>query len=134
MNMKLVLILALSVGLFLVSVPALAHHGGTSLYDYGKVTTVKATITQFVWANPHLEIGFDAADDSGKAKHWVIEAHPPNIMVTHSWTRKALNPGDVVTVTFHPGLRSVANGQLIKVVLADGRELWQDAPKAAGAQ
>jgi hypothetical protein len=131
MNMKLSKSLVLGVGFLLVSIPALAHHGGSSLYDLGKVTTVKATITQFVWSNPHLEIGFDAADESGKIKHWLIEAHPPNIMMTHSWSRKVLNPGDVVTIGFHPGLNGVAIGQLIKVVLADGRELWQDVPKAA---
>jgi hypothetical protein len=126
LNMKLSLILALSVGLFLVSGPALAHHGGTSLYDLVKVTTVKATITQFIWANPHCEISFDATDDSGKVKHWTIEAHPPNIMVTHGWTRKALNPGEPVTITFHPGRNGVATGRLIKVLMADGRELDQD--------
>jgi uncharacterized protein DUF6152 len=137
MNTKLLGTLTLSVGLLLFSIPALAHHGGSSLYDLGKVTTVKATVTQFVWSNPHCELSFDAADDSGKVKHWVLEAHPPNILVTHSWTRKALNPGDMVTISFHPGLNGVTIGQLIKVVFADGRELWQDVPKTAanaGAQ
>lgn len=126
MNRKLFSILAMSVGLSLASIPALAHHGGTSLYDLEKTTTAKATITEFVWANPHCEISFDAADESGKVRHWTIEAHPPNILVTHGWTRKALNPGDTVTITFHPGKGGVLTGRLIKVVTADGRELDQD--------
>jgi Family of unknown function (DUF6152) len=131
MNTKLFGSLALTLVVLLFSIPALAHHGGSSLYDLGKVTTVKAAVTQFVWSNPHCELSFDAADESGKIKHWVLEAHPPNILVTHSWTRKALKPGDVVTISFHPGLNGVAIGQLIKVVFADGRELWQDVPKTA---
>jgi hypothetical protein len=126
MSMKLFAILAISVALSLASIPALAHHGGTSLYDLEKVTTAKATVTQFVWANPHCEISFDASADGGKVKHWTIEAHPPNILVTHGWTRKALNPGDAVTITFHPGQNGVATGRLIKVMMADGRELDQD--------
>jgi hypothetical protein len=133
MKAKVLGSLTLSIGFLLVSISALAHHGGSSLYDLGKVTTVKATVTQFVWSNPHCEINFDAADDSGKIRHWTIEAHPPNILATHSWTRKAMNPGDVVNITFHPGLNGVAIGVLIKVVLPDGRELWQDVPKAASA-
>jgi hypothetical protein len=47
-----------------------------------------------------------------------------------------MNPGDIVNITFHPGLNGAPIGILIKVVLPDGRELWQDVPKAptAGAQ
>lgn len=118
---------SLAVGLLfsLVSIPMLAHHGGSSLYDMDKVSTVKATITEFVWSNPHCEISFDGMDE-GKAKHWTIEAHPPNIMLTHGWTRKSLKPGDAVTITFHPGQNGGAWGKMIKVVWPDGKELVQD--------
>jgi hypothetical protein len=126
MNKNLFAILAISLAVCLSCVAALAHHGGTSLYDLDKTTTSKATITEFVWANPHCEISFDAADDGGKVRHWTIEAHPPNILVTHGWTRKALKPGDAVTITFHPGQAGVLTGRLIKVVTAEGRELVQD--------
>ena len=124
--------LALSAVFLLVSISAFAHHGGGSLYDLSKTTTMKATITQFLWTNPHCEIFFDATDDSGKVKHWVLEVHPPNIMVTHGWNRKVMNPGDAVTISFHPGRDDVLIGTLIKVTLPDGRELWQDPPAPKG--
>jgi hypothetical protein len=111
MNMKLLAILALWVGFLLVSIPAFAHHGGASLYDMEKATTVKATITDFIWANPHCEISFDGIDERGNARHWTIEAHPPNIMLTHGWTKKSLKPGDVLTITFHPGKNGGGLGQ-----------------------
>lgn len=111
--------------LFLASISVFAHHGGASLYDMNKVTTVKATVTEFVWSNPHCEISFDGVDE-GKARHWTIEAHPPNIMLTHGWTRKSLKPGDVVTITFHPGQNGGAWGKMVKVVWPDGKELVQD--------
>jgi len=117
--------LALGVLLSLVSIPVFAHHGGASLYDMDKVTTVKATVTEFVWSNPHCEISFDGLDQ-GKARHWTIEAHPPNIMLTHGWTRKSLKPGDMVTITFHPGQNGGAWGKMVKVVWPDGKELVQD--------
>jgi Family of unknown function (DUF6152) len=124
MNSKLIGSLALGL-LFLVSIPVFAHHGGSSLYDMSKMTTVKATVTEFVWSNPHCEISFDGVEE-GKARHWTIEAHPPNIMLTHGWTRKSLKPGDVVTITFHPGQNGGAWGKMIKVVWPDGKELVQD--------
>jgi uncharacterized protein DUF6152 len=126
MNMKLLANLALWAGFLLVSIPAFAHHGGASLYDMDKATTVKATITDFFWANPHCEISFDTVDESGKTQHYTIEAHPPNIMLTHGWTKKTLKPGDVLTITFHPGKNGGAWGKMIKVMFPDGRELVQD--------
>jgi hypothetical protein len=127
MNRKLLPALGLCAGLLLLfSIPVFAHHGGSSLYDMGKSATVKATVTDFVWANPHCEISFDGADETGKARHWTIEAHPPNIMVTHGWTRKSLKTGDVVSITFHPGLNGGAWGKMIKVNWPDGKELVQD--------
>jgi len=126
MNKKWLCTFALGLGFLLLSIPVFAHHGGTSLYDLDKVTTVKATITEFVWANPHCEISFDGVDEKGRSRHWTIEAHPPNIMLTHGWTRKSLKPGDVVMITFHPGRNDGAWGKMVKVVLADGQELVQD--------
>ena len=127
MNTKLLGSLALTVSfLLLVSIPVFAHHGGSSLYETDKVSTVKSTITDFVWSNPHCEISFDGVDEAGKARHWTIEAHPPNIMLTHGWTRKSLKAGDVVSITFHPGMNGGAWGKMVKVVWPDGKELVQD--------
>ena len=38
----------------------------------------------------------------------------------------ALKPGDVVTITFHPGQNGGAWGKMVKVVWPDGKELVQD--------
>lgn len=100
---------------------ALAHHGAASLYDVNKEVTVKATITEFVWTNPHVEVGIASVDD--KTMRWLLElGSPPNIS-NRGWTSKSLKPGDVVTVTFNPGLRGMRVGRLLKVVLPDGKEL-----------
>ena len=57
--------LTLVAGLLLVCVPMFAHHGSAT-YDTGKVVVVKdATITKFIWANPHSIAMFDAKDDKG---------------------------------------------------------------------
>jgi len=48
----------LVLGVLLSAIPLFAHHGGTSLYDVSKQITVDATVTEFVWTNPHVEIGW----------------------------------------------------------------------------
>ena len=114
-------ILAAIVGLLLFSTSALAHHGGASLYDLNRETTLKVTITEFVWTNPHVEIGIASVEN--KSARWLLElGSPPNI-ANRGWTSKSLKVGDVVTVTFNPGLRGARIGRLLKVVLPDGKEL-----------
>ena len=107
----------------LSAIPLFAHHGGTSLYDISKQITVDATVTEFVWTNPHVEIGLDAKDDKGNVAHWLLEASSPPVMVSRGWNHKILQPGDVVKVTFNPAQRGANVGRLIKLVKADGTEL-----------
>ena len=114
-------ILAGIVGLLLLSTSALAHHGATSLYDVNTETTVKATITEVVWTNPHVEVGITSIDD--KTASWLLELGSPPSITNRGWTIRSLKPGDVVTVTFNPGLRGMRIGRLRKVILPDGKEL-----------
>ena len=105
----------------LLSTSALAHHGAASLYEVNKEVTVKAAITEFVWTNPHVEVGIASVDD--KSARWLLElGSPPNI-ANRGWTSKSLKAGDVVMITFNPGLRGMRIGRLVKVVLPDGKEL-----------
>jgi hypothetical protein len=111
----------LALGLLLLSTSARAHHGAASLYDVSKETTLKVTITEFVWTNPHVEVGIASVDD--KSAHWLLElGSPPNI-ANRGWTSRSLKAGDVVTVTFNPGLRGARIGRLVKLVLPDGKVL-----------
>ncbi len=121
MRSRVLSILAGIVGLLLLSTSALAHHGAGSLYDVSEETTVEVTITEFVWANPHVMVGIASIDD--KSASWLLEVGSPPIISNRGWTNRALTPGDVVTVTFNPGLRGMRIGRLLKVVLPDGTEL-----------
>lgn len=121
MRSRVLSILAGIVGLLLLSTSARAHHGAASLYDVSKETTVKATITEFVWTNPHVEVGIASVDD--KRARWLLEVGSPPNIANRGWTSKSLKAGDVVTVTFNPGLRGMRIGRLLKVVLPDGKEL-----------
>ena len=107
----------------LLAMPLFAHHGGTSLYDVKKEVTAEATVTDFSWTNPHVEIGLDAKDDNGKVKHLVLETSSTPVMVNRGWNRKSLQPGDVIQVTFNPSPTGAKIGRLVKLVKADGKEL-----------
>ena len=44
--------------------PAVAHHGAAT-FDTGKEITLKGVVTEWIWANPHCFLKFDAKDDTG---------------------------------------------------------------------
>jgi hypothetical protein len=122
-NIQILVVGALLTAVPFTAISLFAHHGGTSLYDISKQITVSATVTDFVWTNPHVEIEMDAKDDSGKVNHWILEASSPPVMVGHGWNKKSLQTGDVIKVTFNPSKSGLNVGRLIKVIKADGEEL-----------
>jgi hypothetical protein len=106
----------------LVCVPLFAHHGA-SAYDREKQMTVKATITEFKWQNPHVYVFFDAKDSKGVIGHWGCESINPGMLQKQGWTRKTLNAGDEVTIVAFPSKSGSPVCLLNKVVLANGKEL-----------
>lgn len=111
-----------ALGVLLMAIPLFAHHGGTSLYDTSKQITADATVTEFQWTNPHVQIGLDAKDNNGKVKHWLLEASSPPVLVNRGWNRKSVQVGDVIKVTFNPAKSGSSVGRLLKLVRADGKE------------
>jgi uncharacterized protein DUF6152 len=109
----------LLVGVLAACGPLLAHHGAAAYVD--KIVVFKdATVTKFVWANPHSIILFDAKDDSGNVTHWAGEAGSPSAVSLLGWNRNSLKPGDVVTIYIFPAKSGNPVGRLNKVVFADG--------------
>lgn len=115
-------LLVIFLGLITISAPALAHHG-TAAYDTDRKITVKATVTQWFWANPHCFLKFDAKDDKGNVVHWATETSNPSDMVNLGWSKDTFKPGDEVTVTFTPVKNGNPIGRIEQVVLANGQTL-----------
>lgn len=105
-----------------VAVPALAHHGGSE-YDTKNPVTLKGTVTEYYWANPHCQIYVDVKNDQGKTVNWAIETLAPAVMKRAGWNRELLHPGDVITVTLVPSKNGTPVGMVRKLVLPNGQEL-----------
>jgi hypothetical protein len=105
-----------------VCVPLFAHHGAAA-YDMTKRVTLKATVTEWFWANPHCFLRFDAKDDQGNVVHWATEAINPSDMVNLGWSKTTFKPGDEITVTFIPVRNGQPIGRVQQVVLPNGKTL-----------
>ena len=122
MRKTLVPILFVLVGVFTVSAPLFAHHGNAS-YDYEKTVTLKGTVTQWLWANPHCLLKFDVKDDKGEVQHWVTEASGPVDMLRIGWSSTALKAGDEITIDVMPSKNGTPVGRIRQVTLSDGTVL-----------
>lgn len=108
--------------LLLLAAPVFSHHGNAA-YDLDKPITLKGTITEFAWSNPHVQIYFDVKDAKGKVIHWAAETVSPGMLVRQGWTKDALKAGDEITITVGPAKNGSAIGYALKIVLANGKEL-----------
>jgi hypothetical protein len=111
-----------AVGVLLVSVPLVAHHGAAGL-DTGKEVTMKGTVTEWIWSNPHCFLQFDAKDDTGAVRNWAVETQNPTAMTQRGWSRRSFTAGDEVTVTIEPVKNGQPIGRILTVVLANGEKL-----------
>ena len=79
-----------AVGVLVMSMAALAHHGTGASYDLTKLVTVKGVITKFAWSNPHSQLYFDVTDDKGSVEHWSAELNAPGNLERAGYTRRGM--------------------------------------------
>jgi hypothetical protein len=101
--------------------PLSAHHSWPISND--RLVTVKGTVIEFKWANPHPMMTLEVQANDGRTEQWLIGGPAINRMEANGWTKTTVKPGDVITgigYQFADGQKIV---RLERVVLADGKEL-----------
>jgi hypothetical protein len=116
---------ALTAGLLMVATAVFAHHGA-AVYDTKKSTTLKGTVTDFQFMNPHSAIMFNVTDANGKVENWTAEAASLTTMSRLGWTKTLFKPGDTITVTGNCAKNGSHAIRLRKVVLPNGKETVMD--------
>jgi hypothetical protein len=102
-------------------VPLSAHHSWPVSYD--RLVTVKGTVLEFTWANPHPMMTIEVQTNEGRTEKWQIGGPAINRMEANGWTRTTVKPGDVITgigYQFADGQKVI---RLERVIMPDGKEL-----------
>jgi hypothetical protein len=113
---------SLLAGVLAVCLPMFAHHGNAA-YDMNEVELKSATVTDFLWANPHTIITFDTKDENGKVLHWAGELGSPSALANLGWSKASIAKGDVITVYIHQSKTGNPVGRITHIELADGTTL-----------
>ena len=119
------------VSALIAAVPLLAHHGNAA-FDSSKKLTLKGTVTEWVWANPHCWLKFDVKDDKGEVIHRLAEETNPPGLINSGWYKDSLKVGDEVTVILIPTKNGRPLGRVDRVILANGKVLRYFGEGGAG--
>lgn len=132
MKARIAASLPLIAGLLIAALPLLAHHGTGVAYEVDKQVTIKGTVTEWIWANPHCGLLFDVTDDKGNVAHWGAELGNPHSLSQAGLSKDVFKLGDKVTVVGHPARSGAPRLELVTVTLADGRVLPEKGLKGNG--
>ena len=119
---KLLIAVPSVIAALLLALPLLAHHGAAA-FDVTKMVTVKGTVTDFQYVNPHVQVYFDVKSDKGETEAWQGELTAPNKLSRAGWTKRTLKPGDMITVTGNPAQNGAHTLWIRKLIGPDGESL-----------
>ena len=124
---RLAIAMSLTVAVLLLSIPAVAHHGTNISYDHEHPITFKATVTEFVFRNPHAQIYFDVKDEKGNVEHWNGELTNPSNLMHAGWTKRRseqeLPTGTPLTITLAPSKAGTKVGVVLKIINEKGEQV-----------
>jgi len=116
-----VLVLA-AAGILAAAGPLFAHHSWP--VDTRRLVTVKGTVADYNWSNPHVMFHLDVKDDSGKVQTWNVGGPSTARMSNNGWDKTTLKMGDVVTAVGYRFTDGQNILRLEKIVMANGKEMF----------
>jgi hypothetical protein len=113
---------AAALALCLPAVPVQAHHS-MAMFDQAKIVTLKGTVRQFQWTNPHCYIQLMVKDASGAEKEWSLEMGAPMYLYAKGWRPSSLKVGAPISVTINPLRNGDPGGVVLTAETADGKPI-----------
>jgi hypothetical protein len=113
---------AVSVALVFVPHALRAHHGWTAFASDSQIT-LKGTVIEFHFVNPHSVVEFQVKDDKGHTQVWEGELTSRSNLTPRGWTASALEDKEEITVTGYPARNGSHAMRVTRIVLSNGKEL-----------
>lgn len=99
-----------------------AHHS-FAMFDATKSVTLKGTVVQFQWTNPHSWVELQVPDHKGGTRNWSIETSSPLVLKRQGWSRAVIKPGDQINIVIRPRKDGAPGGSLVSLTTPAGKTL-----------
>lgn len=110
-----------------------AHHSTTE-FDYTKQITIKGSVKEIQWTNPHSYIQLLVTGEGGEEIQWSVEIGSPSLNINMGWRKSSVKVGDVVTMNIAPAHNGKPYGTLRVLTFANGQKLEGVAARVGGGQ
>ena len=108
-----------------LTAPLAAHHS-TAMFDWGNAKPMaNATVERWDWTNPHTFLYVTVPDGKGGTERWAFEGMSPSHLARNGWSRKSLEAGQKISLTYYPLKDGRKGGFNVTVTLPDGTKLAQ---------
>ncbi len=111
-------------GLMLAVAPIRAHHSFAAEFDATQPVTLRGTVVQMDWVNPHSWIHLDVKNDDGTVTRWMIEGGTPNTLFRRGFTKDSLKAGAEIIVEGYRAKNGAKRANGRDLMFPDGRRLF----------
>ena len=120
---RLITFFVLVATLSMVGAPLFAHHGRGQTYDMDSELTLKGTVSEVVWRNPHVLIYMAVEGTNDEVVNWAFENGGVSQLAREGYHRNSLQVGQEITAIVHPARNGAPTSIVVKIILADGTEM-----------
>jgi Family of unknown function (DUF6152) len=113
----------LFMGIMLLTAASAAAHHGYAAFDTSAEITLKGTVTDFHFVNPHCVIEFDVKDANGQVQNWKAELTSANHLAPKGWNESTIQAGEEISITGYRAKNGAPSIWVTKLNLANGQEL-----------
>ncbi len=99
-----------------------AHHSAQAAFATS-VIEVEGYVTEFNFSNPHVNIYFDVADESGETTQWIATGLSANGLRRQGWTAETIVPSQYLRISgreTHDGSPMILFASITELDPADG--------------
>ena len=112
------------------AVPVVAHHSFAAEFDVDQPVTLKGTLTQMEWLNPHGWLHVDVTQPDGTVVSWAIEVGGPNALLRRGLRQTDFPIGSELSIEGYRAKNGTPTASGESVNFADGRDFFLGASDA----
>jgi hypothetical protein len=103
---------------------ASAHHS-FAMFDFTRIITIKGTVKEFAWANPHVILWVEPEPKDGvKQGPWYAELTSPGNLTRVGWDKRAFKGGQRIELIIHPLRDGKSGGAFKQATLPETGKVW----------